>query len=155
MRVSDRTSGAALVALGAAAAAVGSRLPTVPGQDVGPAVFPMVVGSGLMLCGAMIAFGIGHTFEAPEVEQDLPKRSRWYGFRALLPPALLLLYVVAVEPLGFLSTAALVIAAAAWALGAGWRLMLPLAVVVPFAVHAVFAKLLRVPLPDGVLPAPW
>jgi putative tricarboxylic transport membrane protein len=115
----------------------------------------MVVGSGLVLCGTMIACGIGQAFEAPEVAQDLSKRSRLYGFRALLPPALLLLYVVAVEPLGFLPTAALVIAAAALALGASWRLMLPLAVLVPFAVHAVFAKLLRVPLPDGVLPAPW
>jgi len=30
-----------------------------------------------------------------------------------------------------------------------------LAVLAPLAVHAVFAKLLRVPLADGLLAAPW
>lgn len=155
MRLSDRVSGAVLIALGAAAAAVGSRLPAVPGQDVGPAVFPMVVGGGLVLCGAMIAFGIGHSFEAPEEPEDGPPRPRWWGLRALLPPGLLVFYVVASEPLGFLPTAAVIIAVAALALGASLRLAVPLALLAPLAVHAVFAKLLRVPLADGLLAAPW
>lgn len=154
MKLSDRVSGAALVVLGAAAAISGSRLPAVPGQDVGPAVFPMVVGIGLVLCGAMIALGIGHAFEAPE-EEEGPPRPRWYGLRALVPPGLLVFYVVAVDWLGFLPTSAAIVAAAAVALGAGWRLALPLALLTPLAVHAVFAKLLRVPLPDGFIPAPW
>ena len=28
----------------------GSRLPAVPGQDVGPAAFPMVIGAGPSVC---------------------------------------------------------------------------------------------------------
>lgn len=155
MRLSDRVSGAVLIALGAAAAAVGSRLPAVPGQDVGPAVFPMIVGGGLVLCGAMIAFGIGRGFEAPEEPEDAPERPRWWGLRALLPPGLLVFYVVASEPLGFLPTAAAIVAVAALALGASLRLAIPLALLAPLAVHAVFAKLLRVPLADGLLAAPW
>ncbi|WP_270937031.1 tripartite tricarboxylate transporter TctB family protein [Falsiroseomonas oryzae] len=154
MKLSDRVSGALLVVLGAAAAISGSRLPAVPGQDVGPAVFPMVVGGGLVLCGAAIALGIGHAFEAPDEEEGGP-RGQWYGLRALVPPALLVFYVLVVEPLGFLPTAAIIVGVASAALGAGWRLALPLALVAPFAVHAVFAKLLRVPLPDGLLAAPW
>jgi putative tricarboxylic transport membrane protein len=154
MRLSDRVSGGVLVILGVAAAIFGARLPGVPGQDVGPSVFPMVVGGGLVLCGALVAFGIGQAFEAPE-EDDGPPRGRWYGLRALVPPALLVLYVLAVDPLGFLPTAALVIGIASLTLGAGWRLALPVALLAPLGVHAVFAKLLRVPLPDGVLPAPW
>jgi putative tricarboxylic transport membrane protein len=153
MRLSDRVSGGVLILLGAAAAAAGSRLPAVPGQDVGPAAFPMVVGIGLVLCGAMIAFGIGHNFEAPE-EEEAP-RGRWYGLRALLPPALLIFYVLAVERLGFLLTAAVLVGIAALALGARWRVVVPLALLSPFAVHAVFYKLLRVPLPDGLLAPPW
>ncbi len=154
MRLSDRVSGTALAALGAAAAIGGSRLPGVPGQDVGPSVFPMVVGAGLMLCGVLIALGIGRGFEEPEVDEGGP-RGRWYGLRALLPPALLILYVFAVEPLGVLPTAALLVGIASVALGAGWRIALPLALLAPPLVHAVFAKLLRVPLPDGLLAAPW
>jgi putative tricarboxylic transport membrane protein len=154
MMLSDRVTGATLMALGAAAALAGSRLPAVPGQDVGPAVFPMVVGIGLVICGAMIAFGIGHAFEAPE-EEEGPPRPWWYGLRALIPPGLLGFYVLAADPLGFLVTAAIMVAVAALALGASWRLALPLALLAPFAVHAVFYKLLRVPLPEGLLAAPW
>lgn len=153
MRLPDQVSGAVLMALGAAAAIAGSRLPGVPGQDVGPSVFPMVVGTGLVICGALIALRVGAAFEAPEEPPE--PRSRWFGLRALLPPALLIFYVLASEPLGFLPTAALIVGAVSLALGGGWRLAVPLALVAPLFVHAVFAKLLRVPLPDGLLPAPW
>jgi putative tricarboxylic transport membrane protein len=49
MHLSDRISGSFLVGLGALAAYGGSRLPPVPGQQVGPNVFPMVIGTGLVL----------------------------------------------------------------------------------------------------------
>jgi putative tricarboxylic transport membrane protein len=41
------------------------------------------------------------------------------------------------------------------ALGARWKLALPLALLAPIGVHLIFSKLLRVPLPPGVLPMPW
>jgi putative tricarboxylic transport membrane protein len=40
MHIPDRFTGSFLVALGALAAYGGSRLPPVPGQQVGPSVFP-------------------------------------------------------------------------------------------------------------------
>lgn len=158
MRLSDRVSGSAVAALGAAAAWGGSRLPAVPGQEIGPAAFPMVIGCALVLCGVLVAAGVGRVFEAPADAAEAPPASGHavaHGLRALLPPALLLAYVLLAERLGFLPTAALIVAVAAWALGAGPRLLLPLALLAPLGVHAVFAKLLRVPLPDGLLPAPW
>ena len=45
--------------------------------------------------------------------------------------------------------------AMALALGASLRLAVPLALITPPAVHLVFSKLLRVPLPGGLLPMPW
>ena len=69
MLISDKVSGTALVALGSAAAYGGSLLPPVPGQQVGPNVFPMVVGIGLALCGVLIAFGVGSVLEQ-EAEAD-------------------------------------------------------------------------------------
>lgn len=162
MILSDRVTGAILATLGVAAAWGGSRLPPVPGQDVGPAVFPMVIGAGLVVCGALVAFGVGRGFEAPEDEDGPARPPPWWsaaallrGLRALLPPALLLFYVLAVDRLGFLPTAATVVLAVALALGARLRLAVPLAAAAALAVHAVFAKLLRVPLPDGLLAAPW
>src|SRR6201994_4514033 len=110
MRLPDRVTGLFLVGLGAAAAYGGwpvppgprppayggGRLPPVPGQPVGPNVFPLVIGTGLALCGLAIAFGIGHSFE--EEEEIIPVEGgeaaaptgKLYGLRALLPPTLLL-----------------------------------------------------------------
>ena len=153
MQLSDRVTGGLLVLLGGASAYGGSRLPAVPGQDVGPAAFPMLIGGGLVLCGLMIALGIGHTFEVPD--EDAEGAPRFAGLRALLPPALLLFYVFAVDRLGFLPTGALIVLAASIAFRAPWRLAVPVAVVAPLLVHLIFYKLLRVPLPDGLLPAPW
>src|ERR1041384_7293375 len=113
MRLPDRVTGLFLVGLGAAAAYGGWLLPPVPGQPVGPNVFPLVIGSGLALCGLAIAFGIGHSFEEEEEiiplapGQVKPPTGRLYGLRALLPPALLLFYVAVADKLGFILTAGL------------------------------------------------
>jgi putative tricarboxylic transport membrane protein len=161
MRLPDRVTGLFFVGLGAAAAYGGWKLPPVPGQPVGPNVFPLVIGVGLALCGLAIAFEIGHSFE--EEEEIVPfeggaapaPRGKLYGLRALLPPALLLFYVLAADRLGFIVTAALIVLATSTALGARWKLSLPLTVLAPIAIHLIFSKLLRVPLPIGLLPMPW
>jgi putative tricarboxylic transport membrane protein len=155
VHLSDRVTGGFLVALGAAAAWGGSRLPAVPGQDVGPAAFPMLIGFGLMACGALVALGVGRSFEAPEDPPAGPGPFRLGGLRALVPPALLLFYVLVSEPLGFLPTAAIVVLVGALALGARPALAVPVALAAPVLVHLAFYKLLRVPLPAGLLPAPW
>ncbi|WP_249165677.1 tripartite tricarboxylate transporter TctB family protein [Bradyrhizobium sp. AUGA SZCCT0431] len=150
-----------LVGLGAAAAYGGWLLPPVPGQPVGPNIFPLVIGSGLALCGLAIALGIGRTFEEKEeivpieAGQARPPTGKLYGLRALLPPALLLFYVAAADRLGFIITAALIVYVTSSALGARWKLSLSLAVMAPIVIHLIFSKLLRVPLPAGLLPMPW
>jgi putative tricarboxylic transport membrane protein len=165
MRLPDRFTGLFLIGLGALAAYGGSRLPPVPGQPVGPNVFPIVVGVGLCLCGLMIAFGIGHRFEEEaeadlaahtthSPEEDKPRHLLWY-LRALIPPALLLFYVFVVDRIGFIPTAATMVLVTALTLGASLRLAVPLALLAPVGVHLVFYKLLRVPLPEGLLPMPW
>jgi putative tricarboxylic transport membrane protein len=171
MRLPDQVTGVFLLGLGAAAAYGGWLLPPVPGQPVGPNVFPLVIGLGLALCGLAITFGIGHSFEEEEelvpveegqVEQGKVNQGKakapagkLHGLRALLPPALLMFYVVAAEELGFFITAALIVYATSTALGARWKLALPMAVLAPVGIHLIFGKLLRVPLPPGLLPMPW
>jgi len=167
MQLSDRVTGLFLVALGGAAAYGGSRLPAVPGQQIGPNVFPMVVGIGLAACGAMIALGVGRHYE-DVAEAELAKiaehagaedqaQSPWWlqSLKVLIPPALLIFYVLAVDWLGFFLTAATIVLTVAISLGARLRLAVPLAIVAPPLVHLIFSKLLRVPLPDGLLPLPW
>ena len=164
MRLPDRVTGLFLVGLGALSAYGGSLLPPVPGQQVGPNVFPMIVGLGLCICGVLVAFGIGQRFEE-EAKAELAtieigevptkEHSFLYQLRVLLPPALILFYVAASERIGFVPTAAIIVFIAATALGARLRLAVPLALIAPVFVHLAFYKLLRVPLPAGLLPMPW
>ena len=41
------------------------------------------------------------------------------------------------------------------ALGARPKLSVPLAILAPIGIHLIFAKVLRVPLPIGLIPMPW
>lgn len=163
MLLSDRVTGGVIATLGATAFYYGSKLPPVPGQQVGPSAFPMVVGAGLVICGALIVLGVGRHFEevaeaelaehsAPELLEPPPV---WRNWLALLPPALLIFYALVSEKLGFLPTAAIMVAAAATAFGAKPKLSILLALIAPFAINLIFLKLLRVPLPGGLLPFPW
>lgn len=154
------------MALGAAAAYGGSRLPAVPGQEIGPSVFPMLIGTLLVICGILIFLGIGRGFEE-EAEAAVEESEAVHGLahvepptllqssKALLPPALLLFYFLASEPLGFVPTTFVMIVALVLAFGGRLRLALAMGIVGPIVVHLVFYKLLRVPLPAGLLPMPW
>ena len=172
MKVSDRVTGAMLVGLGGAAYWGGSLLPPVPGQQVGPDVFPMVIGAALVLCGVLIMLGVGRTFEEEEEivtsatgevakAGTLEPRRGWVqdllhgGWKVLVPPAALFFYYFASERLGFWITASLMVFTLAWSQGAKLKWALALAVVAPALVHLVFYKLLRVPLPVGLLAFPW
>src|SRR5215212_6052718 len=70
MHVSDRISGAAVTFLGLLTIVGAIQLPPMPGQDVGPSAFPIVIGIGLGISGLLIALGIGHRFEE-EAQADL------------------------------------------------------------------------------------
>jgi putative tricarboxylic transport membrane protein len=170
MKVSDRTSGALLLALGAITCWGAYQLAPVPGQQIGPGVFPTVIGIGLMLCGLLILGGVGRSFEEEErivasetgelaeATADGLGRASATGtgaWKAVLPPAMLFFYYVASERLGFWPTATLMVLVLARAQGARWRGSLLLALLAPPLVHLVFYKLLRVPLPAGLLGLPW
>ncbi|NBS21969.1 MAG: hypothetical protein EBS75_10100 [Betaproteobacteria bacterium] len=57
MKISDRASGFLLVSLGALTCYAASLLPTIAGQQVGPQVFPTVIGVALIACGVLIMLG--------------------------------------------------------------------------------------------------
>lgn len=164
MRIPDRISGLALALLGAAAFWGGLMLPPMRGQPVGPSAFPMVAGAGLVLVGLLIALGVGRRFEeaaaaelarlggADPAQEAYAQRRRWH---VLIPPALLIFYYLASERLGFVPVAAFMIGVLAYFLNADRRWILPVAIGGAVAVQLVFVKLLRVPLPAGLLPMPW
>ncbi len=163
MHISDRISGSFLAVLGTLAYYGGAQLPPVPGQQIGPNVFPMVVGAGIAACGIAIALGVGRSFEeAEEIIAPEPGHEAFYAqpkwlmaFRILIPPMLMLFYAFTVDRLGFVPTGFIMAMVTGFALGGSWKQNLCVALIGPPLIHLIFYKLLRVPLPAGLLPMPW
>jgi len=122
----------------------------MPGQKFGPAWFPGLIAVGLAVCGALlIAAGLRQPapwIAAPEWIRSPRARA---GIAALVGG--LVLYVLAADALGFHLTGVLLLALWLRALGASWRVTVPVAIIATLVIHLSFYKLLRIPLPWGVL----
>jgi len=141
-------TGAALAALGGVVLWQIQGYPAMPGQKFGPAWFPGLVAVGLIVCGAGLVFSAkGKTWiEAPPW---LSERRPLAGVTAVVGG--LLFYYFAADTLGFYLTALPLLVLWMRLLGASWRVTLPVAAIATVVIHLSFYKLLRIPLPWGVL----
>jgi len=123
--------------------------PAMPGQKFGPAWFPGLVASGLIICGAVLA-AQGLRRHAPlfVLPEWLASRRAVAGVASII--AGLLFYILAADALGFYLTAFLIQVLWMRVLGASWRLTLPVALIATVVIHLSFYKLLRIPLPWGI-----
>mgnify|MGYP004703593011 CR=1 FL=1 len=157
MKLNDAIFGLALLALGAAVLFGVQDFPKIPGQPVGPALFPGLIASGLCVAGLLLVVrGLrtraGHPWLAWD---DWVRSPRHIAALAVLLGSVVF-YIAAAELLGFLPTAALILLLLFVVLRVPVPLALLLAVVASLAIHFAFYKLLRVPLPWGVLtPYAW
>ena len=152
MKVNDALSGAALAALGAVLLWHIQDFPPMPGQRYGPAWFPGLIAGGLMACGTLLIVSRLRA-ATPEPLLQLPEwlqRARPVASVASVIAGLLL-YIFAVDTLGFHITATALLLAWSRLLGASWRLALPVALIATIVIHLAFYKLLKVPLPWGLL----
>jgi putative tricarboxylic transport membrane protein len=142
----DRGVGLGLTLLALAVLFTARAFPDVPGQKLGAGFLPMLVGAGLLLCGlALVARSRrspGSVTAARGIDQVLP---------AFVVMGAVAGYVLLADRLGFLIVAPLLLVAVFKALQVGWRTALLWALGGTVVVHVVFYKLLRVPLPWGVL----
>ncbi len=148
MKVNDALSGAGLAALGAVVLWHIQGFPAMPGQKFGPAWFPGVIAAGLLACGVLLMLRAqrGPWLARPE----WTRRARpAIGVASVIGG--LLFYVVAADRLGFHLTGLLLLTLWCRVLGAGWRVSLAVSVIATLAIHMSFYKLLRIPLPWGVL----
>lgn len=154
MKLNDTLSGVALLALAIAVLFNVSDFPQVPGQQVGPAVFPRLIALGLAACALLlIVRGRAASGQAWVVPGAWIKSS-YHRRNFLVTVGCLVFYLLAAEKLGFLPTGVLILASMFWSLSVPRARILPLALLITLLIHTVFYKALRVPLPWGVL-QPW
>ncbi len=145
MRRTDRWLGLALALLACAVLWSARSFPAVPGQKLGAGFLPLLVGAGLLVCSVALVL------RSDAAPQATAPRAREHFGSSLVVIGVIGFYILAADRLGFLIVAPLAlfamfkalrvhnVPALAWALGG------------TLVVHIAFYKLLRVPLPWGVL----
>ena len=155
LRANDILSGLALIVFSLAMITLTLTFPDFPGQKYGPSLFPRILGGGLILCGAaLVRNGLAaRRAGAPWLELAPWTRDPWRVTSFLMTLALLLAYILASEPVGFIPIAlAFLLALFVW-LGVQLIPAVLTAVVTTIAIHWFFSTMLRVPLPRGWLNA--
>jgi putative tricarboxylic transport membrane protein len=153
LRANDILSGLALIVCSLAMIALTVSFPDFPGQKYGPALFPRILGAGLILCGAaLVRNGLAaRRAGAPWVELAPWTRDPWRVASLLLTLALLLVYILASETIGFIPIALVFLLVLFVWLGVRPIPAVLTAVVTTIAIHWFFSTMLRVPLPRGWL----
>jgi len=144
----DRWLGLALALLASAVLWTARSFPSVPGQKLGAGFLPTLVGVGLLLCGvALVVRSVRSSYADDEA---VAAGSEHFGSSAVVI-GVVVFYILAADTLGFLIVAPLCLFAMFKALRVNAVPALLWAVVGTLVVHFAFYKLLRVPLPWGVL----
>jgi putative tricarboxylic transport membrane protein len=152
MKIHDSIFGLIFVLIGAVILYTVSSYPKMPGQDVGPAMFPGAMAAGLVVFGGMLTvraqifagprrlFALGDWATSP--------RHALAGLSIILGCAA---YALFSNRLGFLILAPVVLFVWHLAFGVSTRTSLASAILTTVVAWAVFYKGLGVPLPWGLL----
>ena len=156
MKLNDAVFGLVLLALGSAVLFAIQGFPKIPGQPVGPALFPGLIAAGLCLCGLLLVVrGLRTPRQAWLAFDDWVRSPRHVGALLVLLGSIVF-YIVAANRLGFLPTALLILMAMFAVLRVPPGRSVVIAVIATLVIHFAFYKLLRVPLPWGLLtPYAW
>jgi putative tricarboxylic transport membrane protein len=153
MRANDAISGLVLIVLSGAMIALTASFPDFPGQKYGPALFPRILGAGLIICGAILIWHgiVARRAGAPwgEIAPWMREPRRLGSF--LLTLGMLVLYILASETVGFIPIALVFLGSLFLWLGVRPLTAVITAVLATAAIQYFFASLLRVPLPRGWL----
>ncbi|MGH6624815.1 MAG: tripartite tricarboxylate transporter TctB family protein [Burkholderiaceae bacterium] len=157
MKLNDAVFGLLLLALAASVLLFVQSFPKIPGQQVGPALFPGLIAIGLGISGAVLTVrGWRARASIPMFRAESWTRSPRHFLALVMLIGAVVFYIVAADALGFLLTVVLILTALLWVLGTSPMRSLVIAVIATVTIHFAFYKLLRVPLPWGVLtPYAW
>ena len=151
MKFNDAISGLVLLLIAVAVLVNIQSFPKIPGQNIGPAAFPGLLASLLLVCAVLLIIkGLreraAHRAGTSKVDANPANREHWLvwadwllsgpqqrGF--LVTVAGLLFYIFASDWLGFIPTAIAILVAMFWTLGVSRGKILPIAIVVRVFEH--------------------
>lgn len=156
MKLNDAVWGALLLLLATAVLVHVQSFGTIPGQKYGPAIFPGLIACGIAICAVSLIFnGLAARTESGGRERWMTlapwTRSRRHVFAFALTVGVNVFYILLVGKLGFIPTGVIYLAALFAVFGVRLTWILPLALLLTLAIHTAFYKLLKVPLPWGLL----
>jgi putative tricarboxylic transport membrane protein len=154
VKFNDAVLGAVFLALSVAVLVTIQGFPNIPGQKIGPGAFPGLI-AALLACCSVALIWRGFRSKTPLVAVGAWLSSLPHVRNFLVATGSLVFYVLAADKLGFLICGAVILLSLFLTLKVRTRIAVPLAIVLPVLIHMVFYKLLRVPLPWGVLPVLW
>jgi len=170
MGFNDALIGLVLVIFAIAEIAYSTTFPSLHGQAYGPSLFPIIIGCGLLACGlVLIARGLrtrnqqSRLAQSTQAESDKATNSpTWVQLgdwahdpasriNMLLVPVLLVAYILLSEPIGFIPLSVAMLTILLFRLGSSLLTSIVIAVVTTLMLQLLFAKVLLVPLPSGLL----
>ncbi len=156
MKINDAVWGAVLLLLAAAILVHVQSFPKIPGQNVGPALFPGLLAVGLAVCAVLLVIkglaarrssGARESWITLEAWMRLPR----HVLALALVIGLNVFYILVVDRLGFIPTGVVYLAVLFLVFRVRRSWIVPLAIVITLCIHYAFYKLLKVPLPWGLL----
>lgn len=152
MRLNDTILGVLILVFGLAIVIASLELPDMPGQEVGPDLFPTIIGAGFILCGAFMAWRARKDWRG----QALVSFEAWRGGSRKIVAVVWLIggmvvYIAVFDWAGFILLSMVYTGGLMFILGVRplpavfWSLGLTL------FVYELFTRMLYVPLPGGFL----
>ncbi len=152
MKLNDAVIGIFLMLLGAVVLVIVQSYPRIPGQNVGPALFPGLIAAGLCFGGLMLTISGWHARrQVTWLEWEDWVRSPRHVRALIVLLGAVLFYMLAAQSLGFVLTSVLILTCLFYSLELPLGRSTLIAIIATLVIHFAFYKLLRVPLPWGIL----
>ena len=157
MRLNDAVFGVLLIVFAIAEIAHTRTFPSLHGQAYGPDLFPIMIGVGFLVTGAILTWqGLAQRAGQPLLEVGPWAEDRRNVVSFALVLLALLFYIVASDWLGFIPTAFIIMLVLLKSFGSGLVTAVVIAALTTLGIQALFARVLLVPLPWGLLqPVAW
>ncbi|MGL5445767.1 MAG: tripartite tricarboxylate transporter TctB family protein [Rhabdaerophilum sp.] len=151
MKKPDLIIAAALASLSVAIIATAWNFPKLAGLSVGPGLFPIVLGFALLGCTALLAFNATMPSVSKKEAPEAPQKHEQAGIRVFAVLAACALFAGLGSDLGFVIVGIVSIAGLMLAFGVALRRAVLVSVVSVILLDLFFVKVMRIPLPLGVL----